>query len=1146
MEKNYSYIKLFIACFFLMLFFNNSNAQWKASSGPYGGDILSLAGSGSDIYAGTMDGVYYSGNNGGSWAEVKSGFPSSTYVNSLLVKGTTVFAGTINNGMYSSANKGNSWTLLNTGISAKRSIYSFVLNGANIFAGTDSGVYISANDGASWTMVSNGLPGKIRINTMVINGLTIYAGTSNGLYASQNNGSTWTSVYMGIPASNVSSMAIIGSAIYATSGGALYTSSNNGSSWTLVKTNVPIGAFISFIIVNGADIFASTQADGIFMSKDGINWSAFNTGLPLKTQSTTLLINGTNIFAGTSNGVYVSSKTVSNWTNVSQGINRLVIWAITTSGSAILVGTHTGLYASSNNGGAWGTIQVDPTNAQISAFAANSTTLFAGTDSGVYSSVNNGASWSSANSGMPPNKETVALATNGTDVFASTWDGVVYSNNNGSSWTLANAGLPTSVQFPSSLLIVGKNIFAGTDSGIYVSGNNGTSWAYTGPYVSGYTFNMLLASSGNIIYAATSSSIYVSSNNGSSWSAITSFPTGVSINSIVTSGSNIIASTDKGIFVSGNNGLNWAPFNTGLNNLHIGSLFVSGNKIYAGDNRIYTAVLLNGTISKVDAICNGKTTGNATVNASGGTPPYKYAWNTNPVQTTATATNLPTGTDTVTVTDAVGYSIKLGTSVFVRTAPSSSFTTTSNGNVVNFNVGIPPKGIGYYWDFGDNSYSNIANPTHAYIASGGYTTILKTMDSSYVSCQSKQNKFVLAGTGGCNTAAEFSIAQDTTAKTISFLDKSTGKNLKWYWDFGNGESSSMQNPAPLKYFNGTICLTVRDTVLACQNRMCHDLKIRSLPDCQTKYLFFTDGINNKIQFDGKTLNTASSYYWSFGNGDYSTQANPSYIYTSPGFYKVCLSTRDSILPGCQSKYCDFVHAGNGDCKSKFNVLPDAASLNVNYSDASLGNATSWYWEFGDGHVSNLQSPGYKYTKPGFYQVCLTISKKGCQDTYFNTIHVGNNDCKTSFIFFTDSVKKSVEFKDLSLYGPTMWSWEFGDGTTSTVQNPQHTYTNAGIYTSCLNTMNAAGCINHYCEDIIIGPKGSDCQAAFETFAQNDSVSFKNKSIGTADKWFWDFGDQSTSSLINPSHVYTADGFYMVTLTMYNSAGGCFNTAYNWV
>jgi PKD repeat protein len=555
-------------------------------------------------------------------------------------------------------------------------------------------------------------------------------------------------------------------------------------------------------------------------------------------------------------------------------------------------------------------------------------------------------------------------------------------------------------------------------------------------------------------------------------------------------------------------------------------------------------------ISKIDAICNNSGKGSATAIALGGTPPYSYNWSTKPVQTTAIATNLAAGMDTVTVKDAFGCIYKaIATINYKSPAPATFYATPGSGNTLNLDVSYVANNTAYYWDFGDNTSASGIKTSHTYSAPGGYQITLRVMDSTFVNCQSTNTVFATAGSGGCILAAGFSYTQDTVAKTISFNNYTNGKNLKWYWDFGNGSYASVQNPSSISYpaTGGlhTICLTVEDTVSKCLNTSCQDIQVFNKIDCQTSFLYFSNATSNKVQFDGQSLNTAKSYSWSFDNGDISSLANPTYTYAIPGIYNVCLTTLDSIHPGCQSTYCTSVHAGSGDCKALFTFLPDATSLNVQFKDSSPGTPLAWHWDFGDGQISYLQNPNYKFQKPGFYNVCLTDSNaQGCQNTFCTTVHVGNTDCEALFSSFTATASLSADFKDLSLGSPTAWFWDFGDGNNATTQNPQHTYNNTGLYSACLNTLNAKGCISQSCQDITIGLVGTDCLSDFDYFEKNGTVSFNNKSIGSADTWNWDFGDDSPlSNAKNPTHTYSANGYYRITLTMYDSKGLCFNTAY---
>nr|MEE4266491.1 S8 family serine peptidase [Candidatus Krumholzibacteria bacterium] len=139
-------------------------------------------------------------------------------------------------------------------------------------------------------------------------------------------------------------------------------------------------------------------------------------------------------------------------------------------------------------------------------------------------------------------------------------------------------------------------------------------------------------------------------------------------------------------------------------------------------------------------------------------------------------------------------------------------------------------------------------------------------------------------------------------------------------------------------------------------------------------------------------------------------------------------------------------------------------LAVQFVDFSSGDPSSWSWTFGDGGTSTAQNPGHTYTAAGSYTVSLTASNGDGSDT----------ETKTGYITVTDPVQPTppvadfsgtpvsgdfplaVQFTDLSANGPTSWSWTFGDGGTSTVQNPGHTYTAAGTYTVSLAVSNVYG------------------------------------------------------------------------------------------
>src|SRR5208282_485760 len=139
---------------------------------------------------------------------------------------------------------------------------------------------------------------------------------------------------------------------------------------------------------------------------------------------------------------------------------------------------------------------------------------------------------------------------------------------------------------------------------------------------------------------------------------------------------------------------------------------------------------------------------------------------------------------------------------------------------------------------------------------------------------------------------------------------------------------------------------------------------------------------------------------------------------------------------------------------------------IQFNDTSSGYPTAWLWNFGDGSTSTAQNPIYSYNTTGLKTVTLTSS-------LVTNASITNTTIKTDYINVTTAPPQApvadftgspttgnpplvVQFDDTSAYLPTSWSWDFGDGYTSTLQNPSHTYTRVGIYNVNLTASNAYG------------------------------------------------------------------------------------------
>jgi PKD repeat protein len=220
----------------------------------------------------------------------------------------------------------------------------------------------------------------------------------------------------------------------------------------------------------------------------------------------------------------------------------------------------------------------------------------------------------------------------------------------------------------------------------------------------------------------------------------------------------------------------------------------------------------------------------------------------------------------------------------------------------------------------------------------------------------------------------------------------------------------------------------------------------------------------------------TSWFWDFGDGTSGTGQYPVHTYSLVGSYNVCLTISGD---SCQDTYCNWItvtnDSTNTSCQAYFYTYSDTTNgyldSTIYFANASTGtnNNTSYYWDFGDGTNSSLQNPTHTYPSYGTYTVCLSIWDSICQDSYCSTIAIGPYDssaCYASFGTYFHSAD-SVEFVDYSYSNNPAsqvisWNWSFGDGTSSTDQNPIHVY-GAGQYFVCLAITTSSGCSSTYCD-----------------------------------------------------------------------------------
>src|SRR2546430_7405481 len=228
-----------------------------------------------------------------------------------------------------------------------------------------------------------------------------------------------------------------------------------------------------------------------------------------------------------------------------------------------------------------------------------------------------------------------------------------------------------------------------------------------------------------------------------------------------------------------------------------------------------------------------------------------------------------------------------------------------------------------------------------------------------------------------------------------------------------------------------------------------------------------------------------------------------------------------------------------------NTTQGCSPLVVRFKDESTGNPTSWKWDLGNGTISYFQNPAASYFNPGTYTVKLIVSNGARTDSIIKLKYI--TVFASPLVNFAASdtggcYPLKVDFTDLSIGGDGFiikWLWDFGDGSTDSIQQPQHIYNSLGDYNVSLQVKNNNGCISTLTRSNYI-KLDNGLKAGFTFTSPNSckpptTINFTNQSTGTGVlNYQWEFGDGTHSTNANPSHAYNGAGTYTVKLIVRNN------------
>lgn len=479
------------------------------------------------------------------------------------------------------------------------------------------------------------------------------------------------------------------------------------------------------------------------------------------------------------------------------------------------------------------------------------------------------------------------------------------------------------------------------------------------------------------------------------------------------------------------------------------------------------------------------------------------------------------GNDTIALTDHIQ----------IDPLPESEFIfSKANLTVEFFNNSTDYDSL--HWDFDDGNTTSDENPTHTYNSEGTYDVSLVTFNSC--------GNDTLTQAVQVDEALTAMFTSDITSGCVSFDvqfngDGSTGAN-SFAWTFEGGSPSTSTDPNPTITYPdvGTydVTLIVSDGP---------DTDTLEFPD----YIIAEGGPNGDFQYTtverevafSLNANNFDELLWDFGDGNTSTDNNPTHEYGADGTYNVLLTLINECDTIEVSEEVEIATPPISDFS--IDVTEGCLPLEVSFMNNSSENAATFAWTFEGGNpgTSTMKNPTVTYSMAGTFDIELIAISSGGRDTMTmeNAITVFP-DPNADYNFEVDTT--TVDFTNLSTEADTFF-WDFGDGNTSTEENPTHTYVTEGSYTVTLMAIND-------CDTSIFTREigtASLPSADFSVAGNTDgcvpfTVEYKNQSTGTVDNYEWTFegGTPATSNEQNPTVVYNSTGTFNVTLKVTNSAG----------
>lgn len=494
-----------------------------------------------------------------------------------------------------------------------------------------------------------------------------------------------------------------------------------------------------------------------------------------------------------------------------------------------------------------------------------------------------------------------------------------------------------------------------------------------------------------------------------------------------------------------------------------------------------------------------------------------------------------------------------------KVPPVANFVFSCAGRTCNFDSRSTDADgtiVAHAWQFGDGRASMSPSPSHTFATAGTYSVALTATDND--GQQHARTVAVTVGTGG-NQSPLANFRSSCTGSTCSFTNLSSdagGTITAHAWRFGDGATSTAKSPSHSYAATGTYAVTLAVTDDGGATHWQTLPVVVGSPNAApfASYTFPVNGAtvtltNHSTDSDG----AVTSSLWELGDG--TTYTTPSVIHTYPasGVYNIRLTVRDNA--GAEHSRSRQVTAQVAappptvppQAKFSLSCAARTCSFNDESTDAD-GRIVSVAWEFGDGARGTEATVSHTYAAGGTFNVRLTVSDDdglSHSATVPVTVSViGSNQPPTGNFRYDPRGARRYDFTSLSADGDGTISahhWDFGDGATSSAQNPSHVYATPGTYRVTLRVADNGGARHWQSVELVVvdGDANKQPFASFTFPVSGRTVTLTDHSSdadGSVTQWRWRFGDGATSNTRHASHTFAAAGVYLVTLSVTDNAG----------